>query len=193
MACDDVLKRRAFVAGLGASAVSLAAPAWAQDGGAYSEPEVISEARAFFGESAEGLATVIARVFEQNGRPVGYITGREGSGAIGVGVRYGDGRMTLHGETSTYKVYWRGPSIGFDTGGDGARVFTLIYNMTNYRQIYRRYPGVDGSAYLVGGFGVNYQRAAGITLAPIRSGVGLRLGASIGYLAYSPRRVIVPF
>lgn len=184
--------RRAFAAGLAAAAASAALPAFAQEG-SYSEDEVFRAAERFFGGTAAGLADVLHHIFSQQGEPVGYIAGSEGSGAIGVGLRYGDGRMHLHGASNSYKVYWRGPSVGFDTGGDAAKVFTLIYGLTDYRQIYRRFPGVDGSAYFIGGVGANYQRAEGITLAPIRAGVGFRLGANIGYLAYSPRRIYNPF
>jgi hypothetical protein len=52
---------------------------------------------------------------------------------------------------------------------------------------------VDGSIYFVAGFGVNYQRADDITLAPIRSGVGARAGANVGYLDYSRKQHILPF
>lgn len=184
--------RRALTVGLGASILT-AAPAFASDD-AYSEDEVIAAGERFFGAGAEGLATVVRHAFADNGQPNGYIQGNEGSGAIGVGLRYGNGELTLKrfGD-SQRRVYWRGPSVGFDTGGNASKVFTLIYNMSDPDQIYRRFPGVDGSAYFIGGIGVNYQRADGITLAPMRAGVGFRLGASIGYLAYSRRRQIFPF
>ena len=195
---DQISKpRRAFAIGLGAAAATAlipAAPAFAQDEtGTYSEDEVLRAAERFFGGAAEGLADVIHHVFSQQGRPVGYIQGNEGSGAVGVGLRYGDGRLRLRGASNATRVYWRGPSVGFDTGGDAAKVFTLVYGMTEPRQIFRRFPGVEGSAYFVGGVGVNYQRAENITLAPIRAGVGFRLGANIGYLAYSSRRIYNPF
>jgi hypothetical protein len=139
------------------------------------------------------LATVIDHVFSDLGRPNGYIEGNEGSGAIGVGLRYGDGYLHMKGRSGTTRVYWQGPSLGFDTGGDAARVFTLAYNMRNPDQIFHRFPGVDGSAYFIGGVGANYQRRNNVTLAPIRAGVGFRLGANIGYLAYSRRRRLNPF
>ena len=185
--------RRAIALGLGAAAASWLVPAaWAQEG-TYSESEVLRAAERFFGGAAAGLADVVSHVIEDHGRPVGYIEGTEGSGAIGVGLRYGQGRLHMHGASNTHKVYWRGPSVGFDSGANASKVFTLAYGLTDPRQIYRRFPGVDGSAYFVGGVGVNYQRAEGITLAPVRAGVGFRLGASIGYLAYSPRRIFNPF
>jgi hypothetical protein len=133
------------------------------------------------------------RAFADNGRPVGYIEGTEAAGAIGVGLRYGEGRQFFRRSQNGLRVYWQGPSVGFDSGGNVSKVFTLIYGMTDARQIFRRFPGVEGTAYFVGGIGLNYQRADGITLAPMRFGVGLRAGANIGYLAYSPRRNILPF
>jgi hypothetical protein len=186
------LSRRSVALGLGASAL-LPATAFAQAQQTYSEDEIVAAAQRFFGAGAEGLATVIDHVFDDHGRPNGYIEGNEGSGAIGVGLRYGDGRLRLKGRGGTTRVYWQGPSVGFDTGGNAARVFTLVYGMSNPDQIFQRFPGVDGSAYFVGGVGVNYQNRDNITLAPMRAGVGLRLGANIGYLAYSRRRRINPF
>ncbi|HVY87012.1 MAG TPA: DUF1134 domain-containing protein [Caulobacterales bacterium] len=192
---DANLSRRTLALGLGAAAASslLAAPAWAAGDDTYSEPEILHAAERFFGAGAEGLAAVVRHVFEQNGRPNGYIDGQEGSGAIGVGLRYGRGTLHLKSRNDTHRVYWQGPSIGFDTGGDAAKVFTLVYGLHNPDDIYQRFPGVDGSAYFIGGVGVNYQRANNITLAPMRAGVGFRLGANIGYLAYSRRRRINPF
>lgn len=187
----DELSRRTLALGLGAAAV-LPATAWAQDN-TYSEPEIVEAAERFFGAGAEGVAAVVRHVFSDLGRPNGYIQGQEGSGAIGVGLRYGDGNLRLKGRGGTTHVFWQGPSIGFDTGGNASKVFTLVYNMRNSDQIFQRFPGVDGSAYFVGGVGVNYQRRDHITLAPMRAGVGFRLGANIGYLHYSRRRRLNPF
>lgn len=188
----DDLPRRTVALGLAASAL-LPASAAAQAEQTYSEDEILAAAQRFFGAGAEGLATVIDHVFEDLGRPNGYIEGNEGSGAIGVGLRYGSGYLRRKGASGRTRVYWQGPSIGFDTGGNAARVFTLVYNLRRTDDIYQRFPGVDGSAYFVGGVGVNYQRRDDITLAPIRAGVGFRLGANVGYLAYSRRRRINPF
>lgn len=188
----DHLSRRSLALGLGASAL-LPATAFAQNNDTYSEPEIVDAAERFFGAGAEGVAAVVSHVFSDLGRPNGYIQGEEGSGAIGVGLRYGDGRLRLKARSGTTRVYWQGPSIGFDTGGNASKVFTLVYGMRNPDQIYQRFPGVDGSAYFIGGVGVNYQRRDNITLAPMRAGVGLRLGANIGYLAYSRRRRLNPF
>lgn len=184
--------RRAAALGLAASALAPGA-ALAQSEDTYSESEILDAAERFFGAGAEGLATVVRHVFQDLGRPNGYIEGEEGSGAIAVGLRYGDGRLRLKSSRGTTRVYWQGPSIGFDTGGNASKVFTLVYNLRDVDDLFRRYPGVDGSAYWVGGVGVNYQRRDDVTLAPMRAGVGFRLGANIGYLAYSRRRRINPF
>lgn len=165
-------------------------------GGASAEPmsreEIVNSASDFLGVTAESAGALIERIFRDNGRPTGYIAGEEGSGAISVGARYGRGLLYMKNQP-TIEVFWQGPSIGWDLGGNASRVFTLCYNLQYPDAIFRRFPGVEGSAYLVGGLGVNYQRADGITLAPIRAGVGLRLGANIGYLAYSRQRNIFPF
>lgn len=158
----------------------------------YSQDELVDAFSDFFGVTAEAAASVLERVFSDLGRPVGYVAGEEVSGAIGVGLRYGEGYLTMKNGIRE-KVYWRGPSIGFDTGGNASRVFVLVYNLDDPARLYQRFPGVEGSAYLVAGMGVNYQRADEITLAPIRSGVGLRAGANIGYLAYSRERAWLPF
>lgn len=192
---SDALNRRAVALGLAAGAL-LPSTARAQrhpDDNTYSQDEIVAAAQRFFGAGAEGVATVVAHVFQDLGRPNGYIQGDEGSGAIGIGLRYGDGRMRLKNRSGTTRVFWQGPSVGFDTGGNASRVFTLVYGVTHPDQIFERFPGVDGSAYFIGGVGVNYQRRDNITLAPMRAGVGFRLGANIGYLHYSRRRRLNPF
>ncbi len=195
--------RRLLLAAL--AAIGLSMPALAQDDpdygqpssyqdgvDTYSEQEMVEAVSDFFGVTAEAAAAVVERVFSDLGRPVGYVAGEEVAGAVGVGLRYGEGYLTMRNGERTH-VYWQGPSIGFDTGGNASRVFVLVYRMDEADRIFRRFPGVEGSAYFVAGMGVNYQRADGITLAPIRSGVGLRAGANIGYLAYSRRRNWLPF
>jgi hypothetical protein len=158
----------------------------------FNRDEIINATSDFMGVTAEAAGGAIERVFRDNGQPTGYIAGEEGSGAIGVGLRYGRGLLYMK-DRPTQEVFWQGPSVGWDLGGNASRVFTLCYDLHYPDAIFRRFPGVEGSAYLVGGMGVNYQRADGITLAPIRAGVGLRLGASVGYLAYSRNRNIIPF
>ena len=157
----------------------------------YDRNEVINGASNFLGVSAESAAAAVERIFKDNGRPTAYIAGEEGSAAFFGGVRYGRGLLYMKGR-EPLQIYWQGPSVGFDWGGNASRSFTLCYNLQYPDMVFRRFPGVEGSAYLVAGLGVNYQRADGITLAPIRTGLGLRLGANLGYLAYSRKRHIIP-
>jgi len=153
---------------------------------------VLDAARTFFGAATEGLGDVVEKLFAEQGRPNAYITGEELSGAIGVGASYGDGTLHMKGGASR-KLYWQGPSVGFDLGGDASKVFVLVYDLPRADAIFQRFPGVDGSFYYVGGVGVNYQRSEGIVLAPIRAGVGLRARASIGYTHYTRKRSWLPF
>ena len=158
----------------------------------YSEKEMVAEAGSVFGGAAQGMADAVHSVFKKYGEPNGFIKGEEASGAIVVGLRYGSG--TLHMKSGgTAKVFWQGPSAGWDFGGNAVKVFTLVYNLPNKQTIYQRFPGVEGSAYLIGGIGVNYQQRGNVILAPMRSGVGLRLGASVGYLKYTKSREWLPF
>jgi hypothetical protein len=158
----------------------------------FSEDEIVSNVSDFLGVTAESAGAAVEKIFAKNGRPTGYIAGTEASGAFAVGARYGKGLLYMK-DREPVEIYWQGPSVGFDTGGNASRVFTLCYNLDDADEIYQRFPGVEGSAYFVAGIGVNYQQADGITLAPLRAGVGFRLGANIGYLAYTRRRNIFPF
>jgi hypothetical protein len=158
----------------------------------FDQDTVMRDAKKFFGDSAEGLATVIEKAFKEHGRPNAYIAGEEASGAIGVGLRYGNGQLRMK-SGGARTVYWQGPSIGFDWGGNASKVFVLIYHLPNTDALFQRFPSVDGSFYYVGGVGINYQRRDNITLAPIRLGVGLRAGASIGYMHYSRAKTYNPF
>ena len=158
----------------------------------FSEDEVINAASEFFGVTAETMAEAIHEVFARNGEPNAYIQGQEGSGAFVIGARYGDGTLTMK-SGQTAQVFWQGPSAGWDFGGDAAKVFTLIYNLPDTDAIYQRFPGLSGSAFFIGGIGVNYQQRGDIVLAPMRAGVGLRLGANVGYLNYTRERDWLPF
>jgi hypothetical protein len=158
----------------------------------YSREEIVNNVSDFLGVTAESAGAAVERIFKSNGRPTAYIAGEEGSGAFAIGARYGRGLLYMKGREPR-EVYWQGPSIGWDFGGNASRVFTLCYDLEVPDAIFQRFPGVEGSAYFIGGLGVNYQRANDITLAPIRAGVGLRLGANVGYLAYTRRRNIIPF
>lgn len=157
----------------------------------YNENELVSAISTHLGVTSESAATAIERLFKDRGRPVGYITGQEGSGALVFGARYGQGQLWMKDGT-TKKVYWQGPSVGFDGGADVSKVFTLVYGLNNPDYIYQRYPGVDGSAFLVAGMAINYQRANGITLAPVRSGIGVRLGANVNYISMTRKRSLIP-
>lgn len=158
----------------------------------YSQEDVMKEADEFFGAGAAGLADVIAKAFKEQGEPNGFIKGNEGGGAIVVGVRYGKGTLQMHDGT-TREVYWQGPSIGFDVGGNAAKVFVLIYNLNDVEKLFQRFPGVEGSLYFVGGAGLNYARTDGITVAPVRVGVGWRQGASVGYIHFTKEKTLNPF
>ena len=157
----------------------------------YNENELVSAISTHLGVTSESAATAIERLFKDRGRPVGYITGEEGSGAVVFGARYGKGTLWMK-DGRTQKLYWQGPSVGFDGGADVSKVFTLVYGLDDPNYIYQRYPGVDGSAYLVAGMAINYQRANGITLAPVRSGIGARLGANVNYISITRKRSLIP-
>lgn len=158
----------------------------------FDKDTVLKDAEAFFGKGAEGLARVIEKAFADLGRPNAYIKGQEAAGAITVGLLYGDGTLVMK-KGKGRKVWWQGPSIGFDFGGNLSKVFTLVYGLRSSGALFQRFPAVDGSFYYVGGAGINYQRREGVTLAPIRLGVGLRAGASIGYLHYTRQKTYNPF
>ena len=187
--------RRDMLARLLAGGVVVGHPALALGAGGddatYDQKTISHDITEFFGSTTEGLAKVVERAFQENGRPNGYIKGEEASAAVTVGVRYGNGVLTLKGG-GTRKVYWSGPSIGFDLGANAAKVFILVYRLAKADDIYQRYAGVDGSLYYVGGAGINYQRRGSVVLAPIRLGVGLRAGASVGYMHYRREKSWLP-
>ncbi|NDY58946.1 DUF1134 domain-containing protein [Desulfovibrio sulfodismutans] len=158
----------------------------------YSKEEVHREVMGFFDGGSAGLAELVAKAFKDMGEPTGYIKGSEAGGALLVGLRYGTGYLYLKNH-KPIEVFWQSPSLGIDIGLNAVRVFTLVYGMDRPSDIFQRYPGVDGSAYFIGGFGMNYQTTRGIVLAPIRFGVGLRLGANVGYQHYTRTQEINPF
>ena len=158
----------------------------------YSQTEIGQTVEEFFAQTSSGVASVVESIFSRYGRPNGYIKGTEGSGALIFGLRYGEGELHMKSGESR-KVFWQGPSIGWDIGANASKVFTLVYNLQNIDELYQRFPGVDGSLYVIGGLSVNAQRSLDITLVPIRSGAGLRLGANVGYLQYTKERGINPF
>ena len=161
-------------------------------GRTYSSIEIVDAGHRFFGTITKGLAGVVEYAFQQQGRPNGYILGQDAGGALIAGLRYGEGVLYTK-DAGTHRVYWQGPSIGYDVGGDGSKVMVLVYNLHDPSEIYQRFGGVDGSAYVVGGVGLTFQKSGDIVTAPIRTGVGLRLGANIGYLKYTPSPTWFPF
>jgi hypothetical protein len=192
---------RAFLLHLGTMLLVLAAlaqPVAAQaQNETYTADEIVSAGHQFFGTISGSLATLVERVVSSYGLPNGYVIGQEGSGAIIGGLRYGDGVLYTKRE-SPRQVYWQGPSLGFDFGGDGNRTMMLVYNVPNSLAVYRRYAGVNGSAYLVGGLGMtvlanNEIPDRTVYVVPIRSGIGARLGINVGYLKFTPQPTWNPF
>jgi hypothetical protein len=158
----------------------------------YGPDEIIREGHKFFGTVSRGLAEIVQAAFSKWGEPNGYILGQEGSGAFVVGLRYGDGKLYTR-NAGDRRVFWEGPSVGFDYGGEGARTMMLVYSLPATDAIYQRFAGIDGSAYFIGGFGMTALTANNVVIVPIRSGVGLRLGANIGYLKFTPKATWNPF
>jgi hypothetical protein len=164
-------------------------PATAQP--TYGDDEVAKAANDFFANGAKDLSNVLAKVLKEKGQPVAYIRGEEAGGAVGVGVRYGHGELVFKdGRTRT--VYWQGPSLGFDIGANAVKTFVLVYNLPNAEALFQRFPEAEGSLYFIGGFGVNYLQRDGISLAPVRFGVGWRQGISLGYMHFTPEKRINP-
>jgi hypothetical protein len=158
----------------------------------FSQSEVLSAAENAFGRGAEGLAAMIETIFKDNGRPNAYIVGREAGGAIGVGLRYGSGTL-FHKVEGDMPVFWRGPSLGFDVGGDANRTFTLVYRLFDREELFKAFPAVEGKVYLVGGLTANYLQRGELVIIPIKLGVGWRLGANAGYTRFSKKGRVLPF
>jgi hypothetical protein len=152
----------------------------------FSLDELVGAGHKFFGTVSRGLATVIEKATSQWGQPNGYILGQEGGGAFVAGLRYGEGTLYTR-NAGDLRVYWQGPSLGFDVGGEGARTMMLVYNLPATDAVYQRFAGIDGSAFFVGGFGMTALTSNNIVVVPIRSGVGFRLGAAIGYLKFTSK------
>lgn len=162
------------------------------DPATYGEDDLIGAAEGVFGKGAEGLAKLIEDLLEKQGEPNGYIVGREAGGAFIVGARYGSG--TLHHKVEgQHKVYWTGPSIGFDAGASAANTFVLVYNLYDTEELYKRFPAGEGQAYFIGGLHASYLRRGDVVLIPIRVGAGLRLGVNAGYMKFSKKQRWLPF
>jgi len=158
----------------------------------YTIDEIREISRGFFGTISTELGSVIEYAFSNAGRPDGYVLGTEGGGAFLAGLRYGTGTLYMRAGGSS-KIYWHGPSIGTDVGAAGSRTMFLIYRMHQPADLYRQFTGVDGSAYFIGGVGITFLKGGPVMMAPIRTGLGFRLGANIGYIRFTPRPTWNPF
>lgn len=158
----------------------------------YTADELVATGGEFFGSVAQGLASLVERAVSQFGLPNGYILGEEAGGALFAGLKYGEGMMYTRNR-GDHAMFWQGPSIGFDVGGDGSKVMMLVYNLQSVEEIYGRYPGVDGSAYVVAGLGMTALKYRDVVIVPIRSGVGLRAGINVGYLKFTQEATWNPF
>ncbi len=167
-------------------------PARAQADDTYTSSEIVAAGQNFFGAISRNLAAVVEDLFARYGRPNGYILGEEAGGSFVGGLRYGEGTLYTK-NVGTHKTYWQGPSVGFDWGADGARTMILIYNLQSVNQLYQRYGGLSGSAFVVGGLGVTALGNGEVTVVPIRSGVGVRLGANVGYVKFTRNPTWNPF
>jgi hypothetical protein len=158
----------------------------------FSQNEIVGTGHRFFGKTTTGLATMIEKIVADRGMPNGYILGEEASGAFVGGLRYGEGTLFTK-NAGDHKVFWQGPSIGWDFGGDGNRTMMLVYNLDDTQDVYKRFLGVSGSAYLVGGLGMTVMKRGRIVLVPVRTGVGARLGVNVGYLKLRRNATWNPF
>lgn len=158
----------------------------------FSGDELVDTGHQFFGSVAQGLASLVERAVSQFGLPNAYILGEEAGGAIFAGARYGEGTMYTRNQ-GEHPVFWQGPTVGLDFGGDGSKVMMLVYNLSSVSDVYGRYPGVDGSAYVIGGLGMTVIKYGDVVMVPIRSGVGARLGVNVGYLKFTQEPTWNPF
>jgi hypothetical protein len=160
--------------------------------GNFGPGELVDAGQHFFGGVSQGFAGVIEKAISQWGLPNGYVLGEEAGGAFIGGLRYGEGTLFTK-NAGDLKVFWQGPTVGYDFGGDGARTMMLVYNLPATDAIYQRFAGLSGSAYFIGGFGMTALTANDVVVVPIRSGVGFRLGANLGYLKFTPQSTWNPF
>jgi hypothetical protein len=158
----------------------------------FNSNELVDSGHQFFGSASRGLAMALEEAIRRWGEPNGYILGQEASGAIIGGLRYGEGKLFTR-NAGERRIFWQGPSVGFDFGGEGARTMMLVYNMPFTDALYKRFVGLDGSAYFIGGFGVTALAADEMVVVPIRAGVGARLGVNMGYLKFTPEPTWNPF
>lgn len=170
--------------------------AQAQQAGSVSDTfageEIVETGGEFFGSVSQGLASLVERATSQFGLPNAYILGQEAGGAFFAGARYGEGTMYTRNQ-GEHAIFWQGPTVGIDFGGDGSKVMMLVYNLSSVQEAYERYPGVDGSAYVIGGLGMTVMKLGNVVIVPIRSGVGIRAGVNVGYLKFTDQPTWNPF
>ena len=181
-----------FILALGLAQPQLAMAQSGSVGDTFTANELVNKGGEFFGSVAQGLASLVERSVSQFGLPNAYILGEEAGGALFAGARFGEGTMYTRNQ-GEHPLFWQGPSIGFDVGGDGSKVMMLVYNLSAVKDVFGRYPGVDGSAYMVGGLGMTVMKYRDIVMVPIRSGVGLRAGINVGYLKFTQEPTWNPF
>jgi len=186
------IKALVFALWMVAFAIAPAGAQQAQQSDTFSPDEVVAAGNTFFGEASSGLAQTLQNAFSKYGLPNGYILGAEGSGAFIAGLTYGEGVLNTK-NVGSHKVFWQGPSLGIDYGGDGSRVMMLVYNLPSVPDLYHRYGGVSGSAYIVAGFSMQVYKYRDVILVPVRSGIGARLGVNVGYLKLTERPTWNPF
>jgi hypothetical protein len=189
---SNLTRRDLLGAGAGLALTAWAGPVLADAPPPFGLDEVVDSGHHFFGALSRGLAEAVQEAVRRWGLPNGYILGEEASAAFVGGLRYGEGKMYTR-NAGDQKIYWQGPSVGFDAGADGDRTMMLVYSLPAVQSIFRRFGGVDGSAYIVGGFGFTALAADGVTVVPIRTGVGARLGINISYLKFTPHATWNPF
>lgn len=189
-----MLKRLAILIAL-LTAIAAPVPAAFAQGSlsdSYSGEELVDSGKQFFGSASQGLASLVERAVSQFGLPNGYILGEDAGGALFAGARYGEGILYTR-NAGEFNVYWQGPSLGFDIGGDGSKTMMLVYNLNQIQDVLGRFAGVDGSAYVLGGFGMTVIKRSNVVMVPIRSGVGARLGVNVGYLKFTNEPTWNPF
>jgi hypothetical protein len=186
------LTRRRFVGLAVIGAASWAPPARADAPAAFDPDEIVDDGHRFFGSLSRGLADVVQEAGRRWGLPNAYVLGQEASAAFVGGLRYGEGKVYTR-NAGKHPIYWQGPSVGFDAGADGDRTMMLVYNLPAIEAVFRRFGGVDGSAYFVGGFGFTALNSDDIVVVPIRTGVGARLGINVSYLKFTQRATWNPF
>ena len=163
-----------------------------QQDSTFSPDEILDAGNRFFGSASSGLAKTLQNAFSKYGLPNGYILGTEGSGAFIAGLTYGEGTLNTK-NVGSHQVFWQGPSLGIDYGGDGSQVMMLVYNLPSVPALYARYGGVAGSAYIIAGFSMQVYKNNNVILVPVRTGVGARLGVNVGYLKLTQKPTWNPF